>query len=43
MGTTCSLGKFGLINQPQHMVAEPSARRGGWGVAGAWQTAMAEE
>lgn len=42
MGTPCSLGKFGLINQSRHMVAEPPARGGGWGVAGAWHTVMAE-
>lgn len=42
MGTPCSLGKFGLINQSRHMVAELPARRRGWGVAGARQTVMAE-
>lgn len=33
MGTPRSLGKFGLINQWWHMVAEPPARGGGWGFA----------
>lgn len=42
MGTPCSLGKFGLVNQLQHMVAEPPARRGGWGVVGERQTVMTE-
>lgn len=42
MGTPRSLGKFGLINQWRHMVAEPPARGGGRGVAGARQTGMAE-
>lgn len=42
MGTLCSLGKFGLVNQSRHMVAEPPARCGGWGVVGERQTVMTE-